>query len=172
MSLGQKSLFILGCVQGAIISLVCLCLSVCVTFVVFTDRESCTRPASTNSGSMETGEYGLTRRKCFLAYRLELDAVAGLLWISWCVLGGAGFFCVFFFSICFYFFERTQPAASMRPPCLIYLSTSNEERPSGRSDRGRFCLGAKQRTENEAKKPLHTGVRTGCLLYTSPSPRD
>ena len=25
----------------------------------------------------------------------------------------------------FCFFERTQPAASMRPPCLIYLSTSN-----------------------------------------------
>ena len=25
-----------------------------------------------------------------------------------------------------YFFERTRPAASMRPTCLIYLSTSNE----------------------------------------------
>ena len=24
----------------------------------------------------------------------------------------------------FFFFERTQPAASIRPPCLIYLSTS------------------------------------------------
>ena len=24
-----------------------------------------------------------------------------------------------------FFFERTRPAASMRPPCLIYLSTSN-----------------------------------------------
>ena len=28
-----------------------------------------------------------------------------------------------FFS--FFFFERTRPAASMRPLCLIYLSTSN-----------------------------------------------
>ena len=64
------------------------------------------------------GEYGLTRGTCFLACRLELDAVTGLLWISWCVLGAADVFSVFFF------FERTLPAASMKPPCLIYLSTS------------------------------------------------
>ena len=44
-------------------------------------------------------EYGLTRGTCFLVYRLEMDAVAGLLWISWCVLGGADFFFrVFFFQ--------------------------------------------------------------------------
>ena len=30
---------------------------------------------------------------------------------------------------CFFSFERTRPAASMRPPCLVYLSTSNEARP-------------------------------------------
>ena len=70
-------------------------LSVCLTFVVFTDCESCTRPISTNPESMEAGEYGL-RGTCFLACGLELDAVAGLLWISWCVLGGAIFFSVFF----------------------------------------------------------------------------
>ena len=35
--------------------------SACVTFVVFTDCESCTRPISTNPVSMEAGEYGLTR---------------------------------------------------------------------------------------------------------------
>ena len=73
--------------------------SVCVTFVVFTDHESCTRPISTNSRSMEAGEYGLTRGTCFLACRLELDAVAGLMWISWCVLGRADFFSVFFLPI-------------------------------------------------------------------------
>ena len=55
---------------------------------------------STNPGSMEAGEYGLTRGTCFLACGLELDAVAGLLWISWCVLGGADFF-VFFFVFFF-----------------------------------------------------------------------
>ena len=132
MPLGQKSLFIPGCVQGAIILIslsVCpsVCVSsVCVTFVVFTDCESCTRailPISTNPGSMEAGEYGQTLVTCFVARLLEVVAVAGLLWISCCVLGRADF-SVFFFSICFFFFERTLPAAYMRPPCLIYLSAS------------------------------------------------
>ena len=51
-------------------------------------------------GSMEADEYGLTRGMCFVAHRLEVVAVAGLLWISWCVLGAAGFrvFWVFFCS--------------------------------------------------------------------------
>ena len=57
----------------------------------FTDYESCTRPISTSPGSMEAGEYGLTRGKCFVARRLEVVAVAGLLWISWWVLVAAGF---------------------------------------------------------------------------------
>ena len=70
---------------------------------------------------MEAGECGLTRGTCFAARRLELVAVAGRLWIS-CVLGGADFF-VFFFPD-FFSFERTRPAASIRPPCLIYLYTS------------------------------------------------
>ena len=72
---------------------------------------------------MEAGKYGLTRGTYFVARRLEVVAVAGLLWISWCALGAAGFR-VFFFSI-FFFFELTRPAASMGLPCLIYLSTSN-----------------------------------------------
>ena len=78
--------------------LISLCVRVCVTFVLFTDCESCTRPISTNPGSMEAGEHGRTRGTCFDACRLELIAVAGRLWISWCVLGGAGFFCIFFSS--------------------------------------------------------------------------
>ena len=68
-----------------------LCVSVCVTFVVFTDCESCTIPISTNPGSMEAGEYGLTRGTRFIVCRPKLDAVAGLLWVSWCVFGGAFF---------------------------------------------------------------------------------
>ena len=91
--------------------------SVC-NFVVFTDYE---RPISTNTGSMEVVEYGLTRGARFVARRLEVVAVAGLLWISWCVSGAAGFFHIFFQ---FFFVERTWCAASIRPPCLIYLSTS------------------------------------------------
>ena len=73
-----------------------------VTFVVSTDCESCTRPISTNPASMEASEYGLTRRSCFVARRLEVVTVAGLLWISWSALGAAGF--RFLFS--FFFFER------------------------------------------------------------------
>ena len=122
--------------------LISLCLSACVTFV-FTDCESCTRPISTNPASMETGEYELTHGTCFIACRLELDAVAGLLWISWCVLGGADFFSVFFFD---FFFLRTHTACCKyeAASCLIYLSTSNEARPRERSDRGRFLpLGKK-----------------------------
>ena len=57
----------------------CVCQCVCVTFVVFTDCESCTRPISTNPGSMEAGEYRLARGTCFIARRLDLVAVAGLL---------------------------------------------------------------------------------------------
>ena len=67
------------------------------------------------------GEHGLTRGTCLVTHRLEVVADAGLLWISWCVLGAADIF-VFFFPI--FFFERTLPAAGMRPPCLIYLPTS------------------------------------------------
>ena len=54
-------------------------------------------------GSIEAGEYGLTRGTCFVARRLEVVAVAALLLISWCVFGAA----FFFFFQCFIFFERT-----------------------------------------------------------------
>ena len=75
---------------------------------------------------MEVGEYGPTRGACFVAHRLEVVVVPGLLLISWCVLGGVDFFLSFLSY--FFFYERTRPAASMRPPCLIYLSTSTEVR--------------------------------------------
>ena len=72
---------------------------------------------------MEAGEYGLTRGTCFVASRLEVVAVAGLLWISWCVLGGV----IVFFSI---FFLRTHTACCKYEAAssLIYLSTSTEMR--------------------------------------------
>ena len=95
--------------------------SVCVTFIVFTECESCTRPISTNPGSMEAGQNGLTRVTRFLACRLESDAVAALLWISWCVLGGGVDYSVFlFFEFCF--FGRTRPAASTRPALASFTS--------------------------------------------------
>ena len=93
----------------------------CVPFVVVADCESCTRPIVTNLGSMEAGEEGLTRGTCFVARRLDVVVVAGLLWISWCVSGAAGFRVFFSFS-----FLRTHTACCTceRRPCLIYLSTS------------------------------------------------
>ena len=65
----------------------------------FADSERCTRPISTNPGSMEAGEYGLTRGMCFVASSLEVVAVAGILRTSWCVLDAAGFRLVFFFIL-------------------------------------------------------------------------
>ena len=58
---------------------VCVSVSACVTFVVFTDCESCTRPIFTNLVSMEAGDYRLTRETWVLARRLEVVAVAGRL---------------------------------------------------------------------------------------------
>ena len=81
---------------------VCLSVCECVTVVVISDCESCTRRLSTNPGSMETGEGGLTRGVCFVARLLEVVAVAGLLWISWCALGAAGFFSCFLFFRSFF----------------------------------------------------------------------
>ena len=54
---------------------------------------------------MEVGEYVLMRGTCFVARRLGVVAVVGLLWISWCVLGGVDFLLFLFFSI---FFLRTH----------------------------------------------------------------
>ena len=65
---------------------------------------------------MEAGDYGLTRWTCFAARRLEVVAIVGLMWISWCIVGATGFR-VSFFVI--FFLERTRPAASMKRPCLI-----------------------------------------------------
>ena len=60
--------------------MVCRCVYVCVTFVVFADyEESCTRLISANPGSMKAGEGGRTRGACFVARRLEVVAVAELL---------------------------------------------------------------------------------------------
>ena len=50
---------------------------------------------------MEAAEYGLTRGSCFVARRVELVTVAGLLRLSWCVLGAADFFVLFFSDLFF-----------------------------------------------------------------------
>ena len=70
---------------------------------------------------MEAGEYGLTHGTRFVARRLEVVAVAGMLWISWCVLGGADFF-VFCFFFVFFFLLRTHTAYCKYEAALPHLS--------------------------------------------------
>ena len=97
-----------------LISLVCLC--ACATFVVFTDCESCTRPISTNPGSMEAGEYGLTRGTCFVASHLEVSpgccGFRGVFWVR------RFFSYVFFFS---FIFVRKRTACCKYEAALPYL---------------------------------------------------
>ena len=75
-----------GCVQFTVCILVvrrclsvCVLCTVCLNFRGFIECEICTRPMSTNPGSMKAGEYGLTRGTCLVARLLEVVAVAGLL---------------------------------------------------------------------------------------------
>ena len=73
---------------------------------------------------MEAGEYGLTRGTCFVARRLEVVAVAGLLLISWCVLGAAGFRVFVRFL-----FLRTHTACSKH--VYFLLQQDRTARPNG-----------------------------------------
>ena len=75
---------------------VCPSVCVCVTFVVFTDCESCTWPISTSSGLMKSSEYGLIRGTCVFACRFEVVAVDGadvgfVVCFPW-----GGIFCAFY----------------------------------------------------------------------------
>ena len=73
---------------------VCLsCLSVYVfhSSLLLIGRAVPTRPISANPVSIEAGEYELTRGTCFVARRLEVVTVTGLLWVSCCVLGAVVF---------------------------------------------------------------------------------
>ena len=72
--------------------------------------------------------WAITRGTWFFAHRLEMVAVAGLLRLSWCVLGGVDFFVFFFFRL--FFFLRTHTAYFKYEAtcCLIYISASSQER--------------------------------------------
>ena len=87
-----------------------------ITFVVFADCESCTKPISTKPGSMEAGEYELTRGTCFVARRLEVVAVARPMWIRGVFWVPRDF--VFFFS---FFFLRTHTACCKYEAALPHL---------------------------------------------------
>ena len=92
------------------------------TEAVFAVRncESCTRPISTNLGSMEAGVYGLMRGMCFVARRLEVVAVAGLCGYHGVFRAGR----IFYFllrSIFFRFILRTHTAYSKYEVTLPHL---------------------------------------------------
>ena len=91
------------------------CVSVCVTFVIFTDCESCTRPIFTNPGSLGAGEYGLTRGVRFVAicYRGGSGRWADVGFVVCFRCGGIFFF---FFRFCFSFRTHTT--------CCKYEDTS------------------------------------------------
>ena len=112
----QEGLFIPGCVQGANSYSLSVCLCVRITFVVWTDCESHTRPISTTARSTAADAYGLMRGTCFFAYRLEVIVITGLLWISWCVLCADVFF-VFFDCFCL----RTHTACCTYKAALPHL---------------------------------------------------
>ena len=76
------------------------------------------RPISTNPESMEASEYGRTRGTCFLARRLEAVAFAGLLRLSWCLLGGVDVF-VFFLDV--FFSSNTHGLLQVRGHLLPHL---------------------------------------------------
>lgn len=75
-------------------------------------------PIDTNAGSLETDDHGSTHGTWFVARRLDIAgrrAAAG-----WGIcLDGGGNPCTLF---AVFFIERAWPAASMTPPCLIYMS--------------------------------------------------
>ena len=147
---------------------VCACDIECV---VFTDCESYTRPISTNPVSMEAGEYGLTRGTWFFARRLEVVAVAGLLWLSRCDFGEAGFFSISTTS--------TQPMAARDPDNsqrrpgegvpAVSQPAHRELAPTYPHQVYRLVCSHLRYTSSMASL---VDQYSSCLLYTSPSPRD
>ena len=70
---------------------------------------------------MEAGEYGLTRGTRLVAHCLEVVAVAGLMWVSWCFFGGEEFFVMIFFAI--FFFLPTHTARRKYEVALPHISS-------------------------------------------------
>ena len=101
---------------------------------------------------MEAGEYGLTRGTIFYARRLEVVAVAGLLWISWCVLGAAGFVSCVSGSYMFKFVHVYTSAGCERPRAVSVNSVKELRQP------------ANLPTENSPPP-----IPTKCIIYFAPT---
>ena len=80
---------------------------------------------------MEAGEYGLTRRTCFVPRRLGVVSVAGMIWISWCVYGASGIRFIYVLD----FFLRTRTA------CCNFEATLPDLRPYKYRLRGLYEAG-------------------------------
>ena len=98
--------------------LISLSVCQCVTLVVFADCESCTRPISTNSGSMEAGEYGLTRGTCSSHAVTSWTPSPGCCGFRGVFRVGRIFFSVFFFR---FFLLRTHTACCRYEATLPYV---------------------------------------------------
>ena len=96
-------------------------------------------------------------------------AVAGLLWISWCVLRGADFF-VFVFVFDFRFPSNAHGLLHVAgrlasftslivPGCVQGAIIMYHEAKKPLHNEAVFCL--------QGTKPPHTGVRTGCHYLIS-----
>ena len=108
---------------------------------------------------MEAGEYGLTRGACFIARRPEVVAVAGLLWISWCVLGEAGLGVLFFIA-----FIRTPTACWKYEAALPHLPLHEyrlRERYEADIHKARI-YGSGQKCSNAWDVFRHMPLRGGC----------
>ena len=97
-----------------------MCLSVCATFVGITNCESCTRPISTNPGSIKRASVGKRMGRVSLHVVSRWSWSPGCYGFHGCVFGGADF-CVTFFGR---FLHRTHTACcKYEASFLVYLST-------------------------------------------------
>ena len=103
-----------------------MCVRVCVTFVVFTDCESCTRPISANPGSMESGEYGLTRGTCFRGPTPQ--------WVGWTVTGPSLAGRLHSLGFCWWVSSRKSHTTRRRGHLRMAMSTVPDPSRSGRID--------------------------------------
>ena len=72
----------------------CVCVTFNSAFLLIARAVRGRFPQTSYQVSTEASQYVLTRGTWFFAHRVEVVTVAGLMWVSWCVLGGAGFFLV------------------------------------------------------------------------------
>lgn len=98
---------------------VCLLCSACLRFLAISSIARAVQGRFPEARDLQKArEPGLTRGACFVARRLEVLAVAGLLWLRSCVLGAAGFRVVFVGS----FSSKAHGLQQVRGPLALFTS--------------------------------------------------